>query len=157
MAAKHCIRVPFINEKLIKVWWLSGEIHTHPFEVLTAILHRHWVTLVSLKAWCWMPVKWNPYVNTGINKEFLARTDIQDLKVWSSYLCLEGLETSSRRLQASSSCARVLGGGRGGMAGSWTKGCAGWWARRCPLLPPPPQVCVRVGSKQWDFFTVWVL
>lgn len=123
----------------------------------TAILHRHWVTLVSLKAWCWMPVKWNPYVNTGINKEFLARTDIQDLKVWSSYLCLEGLETSSRRLQASSSCARVLGGGRGGMAGSWTKGCAGWWARRCPLLPPPPQVCVRVGSKQWDFFTVWVL
>ncbi len=65
-----------------------------------------------------MPVKWNPYVNTGINKEFLARTDIEDLKVWSSYLCLEGLETSSRRLQASSSCAKVLGGGRGGIVGS---------------------------------------
>ncbi len=65
-----------------------------------------------------MPVKWNPYVNTGINKEFLARTDIEDLKVWSSYLCLEGLETSSRRLQASSSCAKVLGGVRGGIVGS---------------------------------------
>lgn len=126
----------------------------------TAILNRHWVTLVSLKAWCWMPVKWNPYIDTDINQEFLERNCIQSVEKgvdWNSYLCLEGLETSSRRLRASSSCARVLGGGRGGMAGSWTKGCAGWCARRCALLPPPPQVCVRVESKQCNFFTFWVL
>lgn len=58
-----------------------------------------------------------------------------------AYLCFGGLETSSSLRQASSSCARVLGGGRGGMAGSWMNGWPGWWPRRwVPLpMPPPPQ------------------
>lgn len=43
------------------------------------------------------------------------------------YLCLVGLvDTSSSLRQASSSCANVLGGGRGGIAGSWMNGWAGW-------------------------------
>lgn len=59
----------------------------------------------------------------------------------SAHLCLAVLvETSSSRRHASSSCDKVLGGGRGGMAGSWTKGWAGWWLRRWPQLPPPPHV-----------------
>lgn len=47
-----------------------------------------------------------------------------------AYLCFGGLETSSSLRQASSSCAKVLGGGRGGMAGSWMNGWPGWWPRR---------------------------
>lgn len=39
-----------------------------------------------------------------------------------AYLCFGGLETSSSLRHASSSCAKVLGGGRGGMAGSWMNG-----------------------------------
>lgn len=63
---------------------------------------------------------------TGIGRHFsLWRLDVE-------CLCLGGLETeaSSSLRQASSSWDRVLGGGRGGMAGSWMKGWAGWWARR---------------------------
>lgn len=40
------------------------------------------------------------------------------VRVRFAYLCFGGLETSSSLRQASSSCARVLGGGMGGMAGS---------------------------------------
>lgn len=59
----------------------------------------------------------------------------------SAHLCLVVLvETSSSLRHASSSCDKVLGGGRGGMAGSWTKGWAGWWLRRWPQFPPPPHV-----------------
>lgn len=67
------------------------------------------------------------------------------------------METSSRRRQASSSWARVLGGGRGGMAGSWMKGWAGWWLRRWPQLPPPPHVCVWVEEAPKDFLLLWLL
>lgn len=74
------------------------------------------------------------------------------------YLCLVVLvETSSSRRQASSSWAKVLGGGRGGMAGSWMNGWAGWWLRRWPQLPPPPHVCVCVEEPPKDFLVLWVL
>lgn len=81
-----------------------------------------------------------------------------------SYLCFGGLETSSSLRQASSSCARVLGGGRGGIAGSWMKGWPGWWPRRwapLPMPPPPQDEEVRPGrvleSSGLDFFRPWVL
>lgn len=81
-----------------------------------------------------------------------------------SYLCFGGLETSSSLRQASSSCARVLGGGRGGIAGSWMKGWPGWWPRRwapLPMPPPPQDEEVRpgrvLGSSGLDFFRPWVL
>lgn len=67
------------------------------------------------------------------------------------------VETSSSRRQASSSWARVLGGGRGGMAGSWINGWAGWWLRRWPQLPPPPHVCVWVEEAPKDFLVLWLL
>lgn len=67
------------------------------------------------------------------------------------------METSSSLRQASSSWAKVLGGGRGGMAGSWTKGWAGWWLRRCPQFPPPPHVCVCVEEAPKDFLVLWLL
>lgn len=76
----------------------------------------------------------------------------------SADLCLVVLvETSSSLRQASSSWAKVLGGGRGGMAGSWMKGWAGWWLRRWPQLPPPPQVCVWAEEPPKDFLVLWLL
>lgn len=54
-----------------------------------------------------------------------------------------GLETSARRRHASSSWARVLGGVRGGMAGSCTKGWAGCAPRG---WPPVPQGWWRPGA-----------
>lgn len=78
---------------------------------------------------------------------------------WSAYRGLVVLvETSSRRRQASSSWARVFGGGSGGMAGSWIKGWAGWWPRRWPQLPPPPHVCVWAAAEPpKDFLAFWLL
>ena len=74
------------------------------------------------------------------------------------YLCLVVfVETSSSLRQASSSWARVLGGGRGGMAGSWINGWAGWWLRRWPQLPPPPHVCVWAEELPKDFLVLWLL
>lgn len=43
---------------------------------------------------------------------------MQVRRIIRAYRCFCGFETSSSLRQASSSCARVLGGGRGGMAGS---------------------------------------
>lgn len=54
----------------------------------------------------------------------------------ATHRCFGGLDTSASRRQASSSCARVLGGVRGGIAGSWVNGWARAAARGCPLLPP---------------------
>ena len=73
-----------------------------------------------------------------------------------THLCLEGfVDTSSSRRQASSSWARVLGGGSGGIAGSWMKGWAGWWLRRRAELPPPPHMCA--GPPPKDFLVIWAL
>lgn len=47
-----------------------------------------------------------------------------------AHLCFVGLETSSNLRQASSNCAKVFGGGRGGIAGSWINGWPGWCPRR---------------------------
>lgn len=81
-----------------------------------------------------------------------------------THRCFCGFETSSSLRRASSSCARVLGGGRGGMAGSWMKGWPGWWPRRwgpLPMPPPPQEECVRLdsvfGSRGLDFFKPWAL
>ena len=63
------------------------------------------------------------------------------------------MDTSSNRRQASSSWARVLGGGSGGMAGSWMKGWAGWWVRS--RAEPPPHVCA--GPPPKDFLVIWAL
>lgn len=44
------------------------------------------------------------------------------------------------------------------MAGSWMKGWAGWWPRRWPQLPPPPQVCVWAEDEPpKDFLALWLL
>lgn len=40
----------------------------------------------------------------------------------ATHRCFWGFDTSVSRRQASSSCAKVLGGVRGGIAGSWVNG-----------------------------------
>lgn len=81
-------------------------------------------------------------VSSDVTVETEAKAlTFSELTLTLAHLCLVVLvETSSSLRHASSSCDKVLGGGRGGMAGSWTKGWAGWWLRRWPQLPPPPHV-----------------
>lgn len=43
------------------------------------------------------------------------------------------------------------------MAGSWTKGWAGWWLRRWPQLPPPPHVWVWAEEPPKAFLLLWLL
>lgn len=94
---------------------------------------------------------------SGIARRRL-RAMFNNYSLLSVYLCLVVLvETSSSLRQASSSWAKVLGGGRGGMAGSWMNGWAGWWLRRWPQLPPPPHVCVWVEEPPKDFLVLWLL
>lgn len=81
----------------------------------------------------------------------------------STHRCFGGFDTSASLRQASSSCARVLGGGRGGIAGSWVKGWARGVVRGCP--PLPHRWCrlirspgdPRADSKGEAFFVLWAL
>lgn len=43
------------------------------------------------------------------------------------------------------------------MAGSWTKGWAGWWLRRWPQLPPPPHVWVWAEEPPKALLLLWLL
>lgn len=81
-----------------------------------------------------------------------------------THRCFGGLDTSASLRQASSSWARVLGGVRGGTAGSWVNRWARVAARECPPLPPH-RWCrlvrsaggTRTDSKGEAFFVLWAL
>lgn len=82
----------------------------------------------------------------------------------STHRCFGGLDTSASLRQASSSWARVLGGVRGGIAGSWVNRWARAAVRECPLLPPHRwcRLARSAGGTRTDssgeaFFVLWAL